>query len=63
MSNKDKPTFKEWTDQYVADNIHKLKASVVQDRKTGEFYNPQEAFDAMMNKPEILAVFKRLAVR
>ena len=35
----------------------------VQDRKTGEYYNPQEAFDAMMNKPEILAVFKRLAVR
>ena len=35
----------------------------VQDRKTGEFYNPQEAFDAMMNRPEILAVFKRLAVR
>jgi hypothetical protein len=35
----------------------------VQDRKTGEFYNPQEAFDAMMNKPEILAVFKRLSKR
>jgi hypothetical protein len=35
----------------------------VRDRKTGEYYNPQEAFDAMMNKPEILAVFKRLAVR
>ena len=35
----------------------------VQDRKTGEFYNPQEAFDTMMNKPEIQAVFKRLAVR
>jgi hypothetical protein len=35
----------------------------VQDRKTGLFYNPQEAFDAMMNKPEIIAVFKRLAVR
>jgi hypothetical protein len=35
----------------------------VRDRKTGEFYNPQEAFDAMMNRPEILAVFKRLAVR
>jgi hypothetical protein len=35
----------------------------VQDRKTGEFYNPQEAFDAMMNKPEILAVFKRLSIR
>jgi hypothetical protein len=35
----------------------------VQDRKTGLYYNPQEAFDAMMNKPEIIAVFKRLAVR
>jgi hypothetical protein len=36
---------------------------MVQDRKTGEWYNPQEAFDRMMNKPEIQAVFKRLAVR
>lgn len=36
---------------------------MVQDRKTGEFYNPQQAFDNMMNKPEIMAVFKRLAVR
>jgi hypothetical protein len=36
---------------------------LVQDRKTGQFYNPQEAFDAMMNKPEILAVFKRLSIR
>jgi len=37
--------------------------TLVQDRKTGEMYNPQEAFDAMMNKPEILAVFERLKVR
>ena len=36
---------------------------VVQDRKTGLYYNPQEAFDTMMNKPEIQAVFKRLAIR
>ena len=35
----------------------------VQDRKTGEMYNPQERFDQLMNKPEIMAVFKRLAVR
>ncbi len=35
----------------------------VQDRKTGEFYNPQERFDTIMNKPEILAMLKRLAVR
>jgi hypothetical protein len=47
----------------VADNIHKLKAPMVQDRKTGEWYNPQERFDEMMNKPEIMAVLKRLAVR
>lgn len=35
----------------------------VQDRKTGLYYNPQDRFDALMNKPEIRAVFKRLAVR
>jgi hypothetical protein len=35
----------------------------VRDRKTGEYYKPQEAFDRLMNKPEIQAVFKRLAVR
>ena len=63
MSNKDNPTFKEWTDQYVADNIDKLKAPVARDRKTGEFYNPQERFDQLMNKPEILAMLNRLAVR
>jgi hypothetical protein len=35
----------------------------VQDRKTGEYYNPQERFDTIMNKPEITAMLKRLAVR
>jgi len=35
----------------------------VQDRKTGQFYNPQEAFDRLMNMPETLAMLKRLAVR
>ena len=35
----------------------------VQDRKTGEWYNPQEAFDRLMNKPEILASFQRLSIR
>jgi hypothetical protein len=43
---------------HAANNVE-----LVQDRKTGEFYNPKQAFDQMMNKPEILAVFKRLAVR
>ena len=36
---------------------------LVQDRKTGKFYDPKAAFDHMMNKPEIIACFKRLAVR
>ena len=36
---------------------------LVQDRKTGQYYNPQEAFDKMMNKPEIMAVFNRLSIR
>jgi hypothetical protein len=35
----------------------------VQDRKTGEYYDPKAKFDELMNKPEIQATFKRLAVR
>lgn len=35
----------------------------VQDRKTGEYYNPQEAFDKLMNTPEVLASLKRLSIR
>jgi predicted nucleotidyltransferase len=35
----------------------------VQDRKTGEFYNPQERFDQLMNKPEITAMLNRLKIR
>ena len=46
---------------HSANNLE--QAGWVKDRKTGEFYNPQERFDQLMNKPEILAVFKRLAVR
>jgi hypothetical protein len=36
---------------------------LVQDRKTGLYYNPKAAFDRLMNKQEIQAVFKRLAIR
>ena len=43
--------------------VEQTTVQLVQDRKTGEFYNPQEAFDRLMNKPEILAMLKRLAVR
>jgi hypothetical protein len=45
----------------VANNLE--TEGYVRDRKTGEYYKPQEAFDRMMNKPEIQAVFRRLAVR
>ena len=53
----------EWMKGEYGNQIEYRVRTVVQDRKTGEFYSPQEAFDAMMNKPEIQAVFKRLAVR
>jgi hypothetical protein len=56
-------TPKEQISDQMTQEIQAARAQQVQDRKTGEFYNPQEAFDAMMNKPEILASLKRLAVR
>ena len=43
--------------------VEQTTVQLVQDRKTGEWYNPQERFDALMNKPEIVAVFKRLKDR
>jgi hypothetical protein len=36
---------------------------LVQDRKTGEYYDPKQAFDRLMNKPEIQSAFKRLSIR
>jgi hypothetical protein len=56
-------TPKEQISDQMTQEIQAARAQQVQDRKTGEFYNPQERFDALMNKPEILAVLKRLAVR
>ena len=56
-------TPKEQISDQMTREIQEARAQQVQDRKTGKFYNPQEAFDTMMNKPEIQAVFKRLAVR
>jgi hypothetical protein len=35
----------------------------VQDRKTGEMYDPKAKFDDLMNTPEIQAMLMRLAVR
>jgi len=53
----------EWMKGEYGDQIEYRVGTLVQDRKTGQFYSPQEAFDNMMNKPEIMAVFKRLSIR
>ena len=54
---------KEYTAKMITASEAVEQATMVMDRVTGEMYDPKEAFDRMMNKPEILAVFKRLAVR
>ena len=36
---------------------------MVQDRQTGEYYDPQERFEAIMNEPEVVAILKRLKFR
>jgi len=35
----------------------------VQDRRTGESYDPRAKFDELMNKPEITAMLNRLKIR
>ncbi len=49
------------SDGHSANNLE--AEGYVKDRKTGEWYKPQEAFDRVMNKPEIQAVLKRLTKR
>lgn len=58
----DKSTYIPGAKEYTATPVQ-AKDMLVQDRKTGEYYSPAEAFNRLMNKPEIQAVFKRLAVR
>ena len=43
-------------------NLDQLQ-SMVQDRKTGEMYDPKAAFDLMMNRPETVDLLKRLSIR
>jgi hypothetical protein len=43
--------------------VEQTTVQLVQDRKTGEWYNPQERFMERMNSPEILAVLKRMKDR
>ena len=57
------PGAKEYTVTPETVDSFKEQALLVMDRVTGELYDPKARFDEMMNKPEIQAVFKRLAVR
>ena len=53
----------EWMKCEYGDQIEYRVRTVVQDRKTGEFYDPKAAFDNLMNTPEIMASLKRLSIR
>jgi hypothetical protein len=57
------PFGKEHTAKAITAQETVAQAAMVMDRVTGEMYDPKAKFDEMMNKPEILAVFKRLAIR
>jgi hypothetical protein len=48
-------------DGHAVNNLE--QAGYVKCRKTGEYYDPKARFDELMNKPEILASFKRLSIR
>jgi hypothetical protein len=56
-------TPKEQISDQMTQEIQAARAQQVQDRKTGERYDPKEAFDRMMNRPEIMASLKRLSIR
>jgi hypothetical protein len=43
--------------------MEQVKVVMVQCRKTGEWYNPQEQFNLRMSAPAVIAMFKRLAAK
>lgn len=48
--------------EYTATPVE-AKDMKVQDRKTGEWYNPQERFEQLMAREDVVAVMKRLKDR
>jgi hypothetical protein len=48
-------------DGHYANNLE--REGWVKDKKTGEYYDPKAKFDELMNKPETLAVLKRMKDR
>jgi hypothetical protein len=53
--------FDKWADDRAASQLHKLKPGMVQDRKTGKWYDPNKEFEKKMNSPEVMAQMKRMA--
>ena len=37
------------------------RGTLCQDRKTGEYYNPQEQFDKLLNSAEFINVMQRMS--
>lgn len=56
-------TSKEQISDVMTKEIQALRAQQVQDRKTGEMYDPKAKFNEMMDKPEIVDMLKRLTIR
>ena len=56
-------TPKEQISDAMTKEIQAARAQQVQDRKTGEMYDPKAKFDELMNKPEIVDLLKRLTIR
>jgi len=48
-------------DGHAANNLE--REGWVKDRNTGEYYDPKQKFDALMNKQETLAVLRRMKDR
>ena len=58
-STRQHPWIAEADAKFARQELDKL----VQDRKTGEWYDPKQAFDRLMNRPEIMASLNRLKIR
>ena len=63
VAEKDALARIEWMKCEYGNQIEYRVRTLVQDRKTGEFYDPKAKFDELMNKPDIMAMLNRLTIR
>lgn len=56
-------TPKEQISDQMTKEIQEARARLVQDRKTGEWYDPSVKFDELLKSTEFMDVMKRLSVR